>query len=59
MQSVQGLLGTRCGTNGRNPENGKNFKILAIAKQVLKVAISSLFLGRKYSPPPMRKRGTR
>jgi hypothetical protein len=38
MQSFQSLLGTRCGTNGRNPEDGKDFKILAIVQQVLKVA---------------------
>jgi hypothetical protein len=38
MQSFQGLLGTRCGTNGRNFEYGKDFKILATTQQVLKVA---------------------
>jgi hypothetical protein len=32
------LLDTRCGTNGRNPEDGKDFKILAIVRQVLKIA---------------------
>jgi hypothetical protein len=39
MQSFQSLLDTRCGTNGRNPEDGKDFKILAIIQQVLKVAL--------------------
>jgi hypothetical protein len=39
MQSLQSLLDTHCGTNGRNPENRKNFKILAIVQQVLKVAL--------------------
>jgi hypothetical protein len=38
MQSLQSLLDTRCGTNGRNPEDGKDFKILTIVQQVLKVA---------------------
>jgi hypothetical protein len=48
MQSLQSLLDTRCGTNGRNPEDGKAFTILAIVQQVLKVAPS----------PPARERGT-
>ncbi len=39
MQSFQSLLGARCGTNGRNPEDGKDFKILAIVQQVLRVAL--------------------
>ena len=39
MQSFQSLLDSRCGTNGRNPEDGKDFKILAIVQQVLKVAL--------------------
>jgi hypothetical protein len=39
MQSLQSLLDTRCGANGRNPEDGKDFKILAIVQQVLKVAL--------------------
>jgi hypothetical protein len=39
MQSFQSLLDARCGTNGRNPEDGKDFKILAIVQQVLKVAL--------------------
>jgi len=38
MQSFQSLLGARCGTNGRNFEYGKDFKILATTQQVLKVA---------------------
>jgi len=32
------LLDARCGTNGRNPEDGKDFEILFIVQQVLKVA---------------------
>jgi len=47
MQSFQSLLDARCGTNGRNPEDGKDWTILATAQQVLKVAPSSLFLGGK------------
>jgi hypothetical protein len=47
MQSFQSLLGTHCGTNGRNFEYGKDFKILATTQQVLKVAF--LF------PVPRRK----
>jgi hypothetical protein len=41
MQSFQSLLNARCGTNGRNSEDGKDFKILAIVQQVLKVALLS------------------
>jgi hypothetical protein len=47
MQSFQSLLDARCGTNGRNPEDGKDFKILATAQQVLKVALLFPVLGRK------------
>jgi hypothetical protein len=39
MQSFQSLLDARCGTNGRNPEDGKDWTILAIVQQVLKVAL--------------------
>jgi hypothetical protein len=39
VQSLQSLLDTRCETNGRNPEDGKAFTILAIVQQVLKVAL--------------------
>jgi hypothetical protein len=39
MQSFQSLLDTRCGANGRNPEDGKDWTILAIVQQVLKVAL--------------------
>ena len=39
MQSFQSLLDARCGAKGRNPEDGKDFKILAIVQQVLKVAL--------------------
>jgi hypothetical protein len=47
MQSLQSLLDARCGTNGRNPEDGKDVKILAIAQRVLKVALLfSVFEGR-------------
>jgi hypothetical protein len=46
MQSFQSLLDARCGTNGRNPEDGKDFKILAIVQQVLKVALLFPILGR-------------
>jgi hypothetical protein len=46
MQSFQSLLGTRCGTNGRNPEDGKDFKILAIVQQILKVALLFPILGK-------------
>jgi hypothetical protein len=47
MQSFQSLLDARCGTNGRNPEDGKDFKILSIVQQVLKVALLFPVLGRK------------
>jgi hypothetical protein len=46
MQSFQSLLDARCGTNGRNPEDGKDFKILAIVQQVLKVALLFPILGK-------------
>ena len=46
MQSFQSLLDARCGTNGRSPEDGKDFKILAIVQQVLKVALLFPILGR-------------
>jgi hypothetical protein len=39
MQSLQSLLDARCGTNGRNTEDGKDFKILTIFQQVLKAAL--------------------
>ncbi len=47
MQSFQSLLDTRCGANGRNPEDGKDFKILSIVQQVLKVALLFPVLGKK------------
>jgi hypothetical protein len=47
MKSFQSLLGTRFGTNGRTPEDGKDFTILATAQQVLKVALLFPVLGRK------------
>jgi len=47
MQSLQSLLDARCGTNGRNPEDGKDWTILAIVQQVLKVALLFPVLGRK------------
>jgi hypothetical protein len=43
IQKFQSLLGARCGTNGRNPEDGKDFKILATTQQVLKVALLFLY----------------
>jgi hypothetical protein len=46
MQSFQSLLDARCGTNGRNPEDGKDFTILAIVQQVLKVALLFPILGK-------------
>jgi len=46
MQSFQSLLGVRCGTNGRNPEDGKDWAILATAQQVLKVALLFPILGK-------------
>jgi hypothetical protein len=49
MQSFQSLLDARCGTNGRNPEDGKEFKILAIVQQVLKVALLFPVLGKVLS----------
>ncbi len=47
MQSFQSLLDARCGTNGRNPEDGKDFKILSIVQRVLKVALLFLVLERR------------
>jgi len=47
MQSLQSLLDAHCGTNGRNPEDGKDFKILAIVQQVLKVALLFPVLERR------------
>jgi len=41
------LLDTRCGTNGRNPEDGKDFKILSTVQQILKVAFLFPVLGKK------------
>jgi endonuclease III-like uncharacterized protein len=38
MQSFRSLLGARYGTNGRNPEDGRNWTILTTAQQVLKQA---------------------
>jgi len=47
MQSFQSLLDARCGTNGRNPEDGKDWTILAIVQQVLKVALLFPVLERR------------
>jgi hypothetical protein len=47
MRSFQSLLDTRCGTNGRNFEYGKDFKILATTQQVLKVSFLFPVPGRK------------
>jgi hypothetical protein len=47
MQSFQSLLGARCGTDGRDPEDGTDFKILAIVQQVLRLALLCPVLGRK------------
>jgi hypothetical protein len=47
MQSFQSLLGARCGTNGRNPEDGRDWTILTTAQQVLKVALLFPVLERK------------
>jgi hypothetical protein len=47
VQSFQSLLDARCGTNGRNPEDGKDWTILAIVQQVLKVALLFLVLERR------------
>ena len=41
------MLDARCGTSGRNPEDGKDFKILAIVQQVLKVALLFPVLERR------------
>jgi hypothetical protein len=46
MKSFQSLLGARCGTNGRNPEDGKDFIILATVQQVLKVALLFPIFGK-------------
>ncbi|MFZ8862761.1 MAG: hypothetical protein ACO2PP_19960 [Thermocrinis sp.] len=47
MQSFQSLPDARCGTNGKNPEDGKDFTILAIVQQVLKVALLFPVPGKK------------
>jgi len=47
VQSFQNLLDARFGTNGRNPEDGKDWTILAIVQQVLKVALLSSVLEGK------------
>jgi hypothetical protein len=39
IQKFQSLLGARCGTNGRNPEDGRDFKILSIVQQVMRIAL--------------------
>jgi len=38
MTSFQSLLNTCCGANERSPEDGKDFKILSIVQQLLKVS---------------------
>jgi endonuclease III-like uncharacterized protein len=38
MQSFRSLLGARYGINGRNPEDGRNWAILATAQRILKQA---------------------
>jgi hypothetical protein len=47
MQSFQSLLDVHCGTDGRNPEDGKDFKTLSIVQQVLKVVILSSCKGAR------------
>jgi hypothetical protein len=47
VRSFQSLLDARCGTNGRNLEDGKDRTILAIVQQVLKVALLFPVLERK------------
>jgi hypothetical protein len=47
MRSFQSLLGARCGTNGRNPEDGRDWTILTTAWQVLKVALLFPVLERR------------
>jgi hypothetical protein len=47
MQSFQSVLDARCGANGRNSEDGKDFEILAIVQQVLKVALLFPVLERR------------
>jgi hypothetical protein len=47
MISFQSLLDARCGANGRNPEDGKDWTILAIVQQVLKVALLFPVLERR------------
>jgi len=41
------LLGARCGTNGRNSEQGRGKSASSVAWQVLKVALLFPVLGRK------------
>jgi hypothetical protein len=47
IQKFQSLLGARCGTNGRNPEDGRDWATLTTARQVLKVALLFPVLERK------------
>jgi len=51
MQSFQSLRGARWGTNGRNPEDGRDFTILTTAQQVLRVVLLFPVLGRKILLP--------
>jgi hypothetical protein len=51
MQSLQSLLDARCRTNGRNPEDVKDWTILAIVQQVLKVALLFPVLERRILLP--------
>ena len=46
MTSFQSLLDTCCGANERSPEDGKDFKILSIVQQLLKVALLFPILGK-------------
>jgi len=59
MQSLQSLLGARCGTNRRKSEDGNDSTILATAQQVLKVALLFPVLERKIllSSRTVRERG--
>jgi len=47
VQNFQSLLDARCGATGRNPEDGKDWTILAILQQVLKVALLFPVLERR------------
>jgi hypothetical protein len=58
MQSFQSLLDVRCGTNGRNPEDGKDWTILTIERRILLSSRKGAWDGVRSRLVPLEAGGT-